>query len=115
MEVGGRESGWVVFLWLVPVIEVSITASYVLRKCRIDVLVSVFWDARESMELLYDGECLHDSAVSSYFLEIPHFTLPEGPKVFKNNVWNIYSVPPKVYIIFVYEISYARFYTMFLQ
>ena len=48
--------------------------------------MSVFCDVRETMELLYDGGCLNDNAVSLHLLEIPHFTLVEESKVFKNNV-----------------------------
>ena len=51
MEVYGRENGWGVFLWLVSNIKVLVTASYVMGKCRTGVFVSVFCDARESMEL----------------------------------------------------------------
>ena len=76
--------------------------------------MSVFCDTKESMDLPYDGECLRDNAVSLYFLEIPHFTLPEGPKVFKNNVWNIYSASPKLCIRITLKISYIQIYTRFL-
>ena len=48
--------------------------------------MSVFCNVRETMELLYDGGCLRDNAVSLHLLEIPHFTLVEESKVFKNNV-----------------------------
>ena len=51
------------FLWLVSNIKVSVTASYVMGKCRTGVFMSVFCDARGSMGLLYDGEWLRDSAV----------------------------------------------------
>ena len=51
------------FLWLVSSIKVSVTASYVMRKCQTDVIVSVSWDARESMEFRLDGWQVHDSAV----------------------------------------------------
>ena len=74
------------FLWLVSNIKVLVTASYVMGKCRTGVFVSVFCDARESMELLYDEVCSNDNAVSLHLLEIPHFTLVEEQKVFKNNV-----------------------------
>ena len=84
------------FLWLVSNIKVLVTASYVLGKCRTGVFVSVFCSARESMKLRYDQECMSDNAVSLYYLEIPHFTLVEEEKVFKNNVKNIYSASPKL-------------------
>ena len=74
------------FLWFVPNIKVSVTAPFLLGKCRIEVIVSVFWDTRESMELLCDERCLRDNAVSLYLHKIPHFTLDKQPKVFKNNV-----------------------------
>ena len=54
MGVRGRENGGGVFLWLVSNIKVLVTASYVMGKCRAGVFVSVFWDARESMELRYN-------------------------------------------------------------
>jgi hypothetical protein len=100
MEVYGRENGRGVFLWLVSNIKVLVTASYVMGKCRTGVFVSVFCNARESMELPYNKGCLHDSAVSLYFLEIPHFTLVEEQKVFKNNVKDIYSASPTLCIFF---------------
>ena len=84
-------------------------------KCRTGVFVSVFCDARESMELRYGKECLNDNAVSLYYLEIPHFTLVEEPKVFKNNVRNIYSASPKLCIFFVLKLSYVQLYTLFLS
>ncbi len=83
-------------------------------KCRTDVFVSVFCDARESMELRYDEECLCDNAVSSYYLEISHFTLVEEQKVFENNVRDIYSASPKLCIFFVLKISCVPVCTMFL-
>ena len=43
----GRENGGVVFLWLVSGIKVSVTASYVMRKCISGVFKSVFCDAKE--------------------------------------------------------------------
>ena len=67
------------------------------------------------MEFPQDGGWLRDSAVSLYFLKIPHFTLVEELKVFKNNVWNIYSAPPKLYMSIVLKISYMKIYTRFLQ
>ena len=51
MEVYGRENGGGVFLWLVSNIKVLVTASYVMEKCRTGVVVSVFCNARDSMEL----------------------------------------------------------------
>ena len=114
MEVYGRENGGGVFLWLVPNIKVLVTASYVMGKCRTGVFVSVFCNARESMELLYDEECLDDNAVSLYYLEIPHFTLVEEQKVFKNNVRDIYSASPKLCIFFVLKITCVPVCTMFL-
>ena len=41
------------------------------------------------MELRYDEEGHRDNAVSLYYLEIPHFTIVEEQKVFKNNVRDI--------------------------
>ena len=67
------------------------------------------------MELPYDPVCLYDNAVSLYYLEIPHFTLVEEEKVFKNNVKNIYSASPKLCIFFVLKVSYAQLYTLFLS
>ena len=101
------------FLWLVSNIKVLVTASYVMGKCRTGVFVSVFCNARESMELQYDEECLRCSAVSLYFLKIPHFTLVEEQKVFKHNVRNIYSASPKLCIFFVLKLSCVPFYTLF--
>ena len=77
MEVWSRENNRLVFLWLVSNIKVSVTASYVIRKCRIGDFMSVFCDTRESMQLPRDEEWLRNSAVSLYFLKIPHFTLVE--------------------------------------
>ena len=114
MEVYGRENGGGVFLWLVSNIKVLVTASYVMGKCRTGVFVSVFCDARESMELRYDKKCLHDNAVSLYYLEIPNFSLLEDQKVFKNNVRDIYSASPKLCIFFVVKISCVPVCTMFL-
>ena len=114
LEVYGRENGGGVFLWLVSNIKVLVTASYVMGKCRTGVFVSVFCNARESMELQYDGECLHDNAVSLYYLEIPHFTLVGEQKVFKNNVRNIYSASPTLCIFLVLKVSWAPICTMFL-
>ena len=102
------------FLWFVSNIKVSVTASYVMRKCQTDVFTSVFCDERESMELPYSEGCLLDSAVSLYFLEIPHFTLVEEQKVMKNNVRNIYSASPKLCTFFVLKLSCTPVCTMFL-
>ena len=86
MEVYGRENGGGVFLWLVSNIKVLVTASYVMGKCRTGVFMSVFCDARDRMDSPHNKEGHCDSAVSLYFLEIPHFTLVEEQKVFKNNM-----------------------------
>mgnify|MGYP004328412719 CR=1 FL=1 len=91
MEVWGHENGGRVFLQLVSNIKILVTASYVLGKYESGVFMSVFCGARESIEWPRDEECLRDNAVSLYFSTIPHFTLVEEPKVFKNNVWNIFS------------------------
>ena len=101
------------FLWLVPNIKVSVTTSYVMGKCRTDVFKSVFCDAWESMDSPNNKEGHRDSAVSLYFLEIPHFTLVEEQKVFKNNVRDIYSASPKLCIFVVLKLSYVQLYTMF--
>ena len=114
MAVYGRENGCGVFLWLVSNIKVLVTASYVMEKCRTGVFVSVFCDARESMDSPHNKEGHRDSAVSLYFLEIPHFTLVEEQKVLKNNVRNIYSAPPKLCIFFVLKLSCTPVCTMFL-
>ena len=45
--------------------------------------MSVFCDARDSMDSPHDEEGHRDSAVSLYFLEITHFTLVEEQNVFK--------------------------------
>ena len=103
------------FLWLVSNIKVLVTASCVMGKCRTGVSVSVFCDARESMDSPHNEEGHRDSAVSLYFLEIPHFTLVEEPKVFKNNVKNIYSASPKLRIFFVSKVSYIQLCTLFLS
>jgi hypothetical protein len=50
MELRERENGWRVFLWVVSNIKVLFTAPCIMRKCRTGVYVSVFCDARESME-----------------------------------------------------------------
>ena len=102
------------FLWIVSNIKVLVTASYVMRKCRTDVFVSVFWDARDSMDSPHNGEGHRDSAVSLYFLEIPHFILVEEPKVFKNNVRNIYSASPTLCISLMLKISHVPVCTMYL-
>ena len=100
------------FLWLISDVKVSVTASYVMGKCRTDVFVGVFCDARESMDSPHNKEGHRDSAVSLYFLEIPHFTLVEKQKVFKNNVRDIYSASPKLCIFVVLKLSYVQLYTM---
>ena len=102
------------FLWIVSGIKVLVTASGVMGKCRTGVFVSVFCNARESMDSPHNGEGHHDSAVSLYFLEIPHFTLVEEQKVFKNNVRDIYSASPKLCILFVLKLSCVPVCTMFL-
>ena len=109
-----HENNGGVFLWLVSNIKVLVTASYVMGKCRTGVFVSVFCDARESMELQYDEECRRDSAVSLYFLKLPHFTLVGEQKVFKNNVRDIYSASPKLCIFFVLKVIYVQLYILFL-
>ena len=114
MEVWGRENDGGVFLCLACNIKILVTASYVVGKCWTDVFESVFCDARGSMELLCDQKCLCDNAVSLYFLEKPHFTLVQVPKVFKNNVWNIYSASPTLHIFIVTKISYVPIHTKFL-
>ena len=77
MEVYGRENGGGVFLWLVSNINVLVTASCVMAKCRTGVFVSVFCNARESMDSPHNEEGHRDSAVSLYFLEITHFIFAE--------------------------------------
>ena len=76
--------------------------------------MSVFCNARESMELRYDKECLRNNAVSLYYLEICNFSLLEDQKVFKNNVKDIYSASPTLCILFVIKQSCVPVYTMFL-
>ena len=76
--------------------------------------MSVFCNGRESMELLYDKECLLDNAVSLYYLEIPHFTLVGEAIVFKNNVGDICSASPKLCIFFLLKQSCVPVCTMFL-
>ena len=101
------------FLWLASNIKVLVTASCVMGKCRTGVFVSVFCDARESMDSPHNEEGHCDSAVSLYFLEIPHFTLVEEQKVLKNNVRDIYSASPKLCIFFLLKLSYVQLYTIF--
>ena len=84
-------------------------------KCRTGVFVSVFCNARGSIELQYDEECRRDNAVSLYYLEIPNFTLVGEAKVFKNNVRDIYSASPTLCIFFVPQTSYVQLYTLFLS
>ena len=102
------------FLWLVSNIKVSVTASDVMEKCRTDVFVSVFYDTRDSMDFVHNEEGRRGSAVSLYFLEIPHFTLVGERKGLKSNVKSIYSAPPKLCIFVVSNVSYVPLYTMFL-
>jgi hypothetical protein len=102
-----------VFLWLVSNIKVLVAASYVMGKCRSDVFVSVFCDARDSMDSPHNEEGHRDSAVSLYYLEITHFTLVGEAKVFKNNVRDIYSASPKLCIFFLVNISCVPVCTMF--
>ena len=102
------------FLWLVSNIKVLVTASYALGKCRTSVFVSVVCNVRETMELLHDEVYLRHSAVLLYYLEIPHFTLVGEPKVFKNNVRNIYSASPKLCVFFVLKLRYIPVCTMFV-
>ena len=110
----GRENNGGGFLWLVSNIKVLVTASYVMGKCRTGVFVSVFCDARESMDSPHDEQGQSNSAVSLYFLEITHFTLVEEQNVFKNNVRDIYSASPELCIFFVVKISCVPVCTMFL-
>ena len=102
------------FLWLVSNIKVLVTASYVMEKCRTGVFVSVFCNARDSMDSPRNEEGHRDSAVSSYFLEITHFFLVEEQEVFKNNVRDIYSASPTLCILFVIKLSCVPVCTMFL-
>ena len=83
-------------------------------KCRTDVFVSVFCDARDSMDSPHNEEGHRDSAVSLYFLEITHFILVEEQNVFKNNVRDIYSASPKLCILFIIKLSRVPVCTMFL-
>ena len=83
-------------------------------KCRTGVFVSVFCNVRDSMDFPHNEEGLRYSAVSLYFLEIPHFTIVEEQKVFKNNVRDIYSASPKLCIFFILKVSYVQLYTLFL-
>ena len=83
-------------------------------KYRTDVFTSVFCDAKESMDSLHNEEGHRDSAVSLYYLKIPHFTLVDEAKVLKNNVRNIYSASPKRCIFFVLKVSCVPVCTMFL-
>ena len=52
--------------------------------------------------------------VTSIF-EIPHFTLFEEQKVFKNNVRDIYSAPSTLLIFIVLHSSEVQLYTLFLS
>ena len=69
------------FLRLVSNIKVLVTASYVMGKCRTGVFVSVFCNARESMDSPHNEEGHRDSAVSLYYLEISHFAHVAEAKV----------------------------------
>ena len=102
------------FLWIVSNIKVSVTTSYVMGKCQTGVFVSVFWDARDSMESPHNGEGPRDSAVSLYFRETAHFILVEEQNVFKNNVRDIYSASSKLCIFFVLKLSFVPVCTMLL-
>ena len=102
------------FLWLVSNIKVLVTASYVMGKCRTGVFVSVFCNGRETIELPSNEVCSCDNAVSLYYLKIPKFTLVGERKVFKNNVRNIYSASPKLYIFFELKLSCVPVCTMFI-
>ena len=66
------------------------------------------------MESPYNKKWSRDSAVCLLVLEIPHFTLVEEPKVFKNNLWNIHPASQKLCIFPVLKIIYISIYTMFL-
>ena len=103
-----------VFLSLVCNIKVSVAASYVIEKCRTDVLASVFCDTREIMESQHNEGWLRNSAVSLVTPSNPSYCLSEEPNVFKNNVWNIYSASPELCIFFVFKIRQVLVYTMFL-
>mgnify|MGYP001355281688 CR=1 FL=1 len=50
MEMYGRENGGGVFLWLVSNIKVLVTASYIMGKCRTGDCVSVFCNARDTID-----------------------------------------------------------------
>ena len=115
MEVYGRENGGGVFLWLVSNIKVLVTALYVMGKCRTGVFMSVFCDARDSMDSQHNEVGHRDSAVSLYFRETAHFILVEEQNVFKNNVRDIYSASPKLCIFFVVKVSYVQLCTLFLS
>jgi hypothetical protein len=84
-------------------------------KCLTGVFVSVFCDARDSMDSPHNEEGHCDSAVSLYFLEITYSILVEVQNVFKNNVRDIYSVLSKVCIFFVVKLSCIPVCAMFLS
>ena len=113
--VRGRENDAGGVLWLVFNINVPVSASCVMGKRRTGVFASVIYGAKRSMDLQHNEEGLRDNAVSLYFLEIPIFALFEYLKVFKNNVWNIYSASPRLYIFYVLKISYLPIYTICFQ
>ena len=100
---------------LVCNIKVSVTASYVMGKCRSDVFTSVFCDSRGSMDFQHHKQWLRDNAVLLYFLDLSHFTLAGEAKVLKNNVWNIYSASPKLCICIILKINYVQLFTRFLS
>ena len=54
-----------------------------------------------------------NNAVSLYYLELPHFSLLEEEKVFKNNVRDIYSASPTLCILFIIKLSCVPVCTMF--
>ena len=67
------------------------------------------------MDSPHNEEGHRDNAVSLYFLEIPHFTLVEEQKVFKNNVRDIYSASLKLCIFFLLKLSCVPLCTLFLS
>ena len=111
----GRENDAGGVLWLVFNINVPVSASCVMGKRRTGVFASVIYGAKRSMDLQHNEEGLRDNAVTLYFLKIPIFALFEYLKVFKNNVWNIYSASPRLYIFYVLKISYLPVYTICFQ
>ena len=67
MEVWRRENDRGGVLCLVSDIKVSVASSYVMGKCRTDVIVSVFCDAKGSMDSQHDKGWPRDNAASFYF------------------------------------------------